>query len=623
MDLFDVLGPFGGSYLFLLTGALLAARLVRWAGQQLQRTAGGEGSVPASSGLTGGAVAQRLLTAIGLDGVRLVCSGKLNCYHPRRREVRLRDDTFASPSLTATAIAAHEVGHAQQFAAGYFACQLYRVFWPICWGFLAVCLVLPCLAFAGVQLPNLCQWVCAIAFVSLFLQLIVHLPLEWDASRRAATLVRQAGLLNAAELPVFERVLGAAGRTHLAAHGQRWLFCLLAAGMLVWGIPQLEADNEANARFTSVAVVPATPPAAPPATAEQPPVPDQPVLEIDLLPALLSTGALAVPVVLVLVVAALMRTDGRRQPNALGRAVQRNNAALTLFERGQLAEAVAEYAAALELDPAMIAARYNRGMCHFRLGRLDEALADLDEVIRRAPGFADARALRGAVWDARGDAERALADWSETLLLTPRHNNTLLYRINFWLHRGDFDQAIADCTAALENDPAQPAVLRDRGLAWIHKGILYRAASDLDESIRLNATDAVTFNNRGAVFLKAGHYPRALADLCEATRLAPEFPNPHKHLAWLRATCIQAEFRDGAEALASAVRALELSGWKPVEWLGVLAAAHAEAGNFEQAIHWQTRCLNESPPEAQLQAQDRLALYQAGQPFRDPPCDLV
>jgi tetratricopeptide (TPR) repeat protein/Zn-dependent membrane protease YugP len=620
---------FGGTILLMLLGVLAAMGIVRRASVAYQNTISGEGSVPVSSGLRGQDVVQRLLAVLGLLEVRLVRSGRLNCYHPRRKEIWLQNDTYDSPALAATAIAAHEVGHAQQFATGYFACRLRRVFWPTCWVFLFLAFAILGLTFFDVALPQISAWLVALAFASLLMQLIVKIPLERDASRRARELVRNAGLINGVEEPIFDRILTSAGRTHLAAQAQRWIMLLMVLGIVGWGIPNSLADLEVD--YPSVPAAEAPPPTQPPqqpvppvAGAQPQAMPEPPPMEIiDLTGSLLTSVALAIPLVLVLVALTLMHGQGRQKPSTKQKAVLRNNAAMVMFDRGQREEAIKEYTAALQLDPAMIAARYNRGNCYLRLGKLDEAFADLDEAVRLAPSFADARALHGAVWSLRGDSDRALADFNEALRLAPQHPGALSCRGNFWLGRDNLDAALADFTAALEKAPGQADVLRDRGLCWLQKGVLYRAAADLDESIRLNPNDEVAFNNRGVVFLKAGDYRRALADLAEATRLAPDFPNPYKHRAWLQATCPQAEFRAGAEAVANATRALELTSWKQTEWLAVLAAAHAEAGKWEQAIDWQTKCLESAPPEQRTQQEQRLALYQAGQPFRDQPGGLL
>jgi hypothetical protein len=66
-----------------------------------------------------------------------------------------------------------------------------------------------------------------------------------------------------------------------------------------------------------------------------------------------------------------------------------------------------------------------------------------------------------------------------------------------------------------------------------------------------------------------------------------------------------------------AQRALELVNHKEIEWLGILAAAHSEAGDFDQAVHWQTQCLEKAPAAQRGELAARLELYRARQPYRD------
>jgi tetratricopeptide (TPR) repeat protein len=154
-------------------------------------------------------------------------------------------------------------------------------------------------------------------------------------------------------------------------------------------------------------------------------------------------------------------------------------------------------------------------------------------------------------------------------------------------------------------------------------GQFQKAIDDANQALQNDPNSFIAFNNRGAIRLKIGDYHQAEADLREAIRVKPEFPNSYKHLAWLQATCPQAEFRDGAQAVANATRALELAAWKPVDWLATLAAAHAETGNFDEAVKWQTKCLDESPETEKPELRKQLESYQSQKPFRDPPQDFV
>ena len=75
--------------------------------------------------------------------------------------------------------------------------------------------------------------------------------------------------------------------------------------------------------------------------------------------------------------------------------------------------------------------------------------------------------------------------------------------------------------------------------------------------------------------------------------------------------------RDGTRAIESASRACELSGWKDANDIDTLAAAYAEAGDFDAAVKWQTKA-NALYADAGDKAtgQERLKLYRENKPYR-------
>jgi hypothetical protein len=89
------------------------------------------------------------------------------------------------------------------------------------------------------------------------------------------------------------------------------------------------------------------------------------------------------------------------------------------------------------------------------------------------------------------------------------------------------------------------------------------------------------------------------------------------NLAWFWATCPNAQYRDGKKAVDLATKACEITGWKYAELLGTLAAAYAEAGDFDSAVTVQTDS-NTLNPDAGSKARGeaRLKLYQEKKPYR-------
>jgi tetratricopeptide (TPR) repeat protein len=86
--------------------------------------------------------------------------------------------------------------------------------------------------------------------------------------------------------------------------------------------------------------------------------------------------------------------------------------------------------------------------------------------------------------------------------------------------------------------------------------------------------------------------------------------------ALLRAACPDAKFRDGALAIADATKACERAQWKNAEYLATLAAAHAEAGDFAKAIHWQNKALDLSTNSEKTRRTVVLKGYHAKKPLR-------
>jgi tetratricopeptide (TPR) repeat protein len=127
--------------------------------------------------------------------------------------------------------------------------------------------------------------------------------------------------------------------------------------------------------------------------------------------------------------------------------------------------------------------------------------------------------------------------------------------------------------------------------------------------------------NLGLVLDRQGQANQAIDHYRQALEIDPDFYGALNNLAWLLATCSQASVRNGAEAVALARRACDLTQERTTVYIGTLAAAYAEAGNFPEAISTAERALR----CARLRGQEELAtrnaelleIYRAGKPYRE------
>ena len=173
-------------------------------------------------GYTGADIARRILDMNGLYQVRVErVSGNLtDHFDPKTNVVRLSDATYSSQSVGAIGVAAHEVGHAVQHAAGYAPIRIRNGIVPfvnVC-NWLSMPILLIGVVFAGLGsfFPALID-VGILLFSATVLFQLVTLPVEFNASRRALQTLRGQCLLDEEEMRGASAVLRAAALTYVAA----------------------------------------------------------------------------------------------------------------------------------------------------------------------------------------------------------------------------------------------------------------------------------------------------------------------------------------------------------------------------------------------------------------------
>lgn len=177
-------------------------------------------------GLTGADAAREVLRQNSVDGVRIEhVSGSLSDhYDPRTNVIRLSDDVYNSTSVAAVGVAAHEAGHAVQYAKSYGPIKLRAAIIPAC--NIGSQLGIP-LALIGAVMGVLGLVYVGLALFGLaVLFQVVTLPVEFNASRRAISAINSTALLTKEEASGAKAVLSAAAMTYVAAMIQSLLMLL-------------------------------------------------------------------------------------------------------------------------------------------------------------------------------------------------------------------------------------------------------------------------------------------------------------------------------------------------------------------------------------------------------------
>lgn len=168
-------------------------------------------------GITGAMAAEQVLRQNGVFGVRIErVSGRLSDhYDPRTNVIRLSDAVYDSVSVSAVGVAAHEAGHAVQYALGYKPIHLRAAIVPMTQ--IGSNIAIP-LLLLGIFVSNgALIYVGIAAFgLSTIFQLIT-LPVELNASKRALVSIQQGEILSLGEYAGAKKVLTAAAMTYVAA----------------------------------------------------------------------------------------------------------------------------------------------------------------------------------------------------------------------------------------------------------------------------------------------------------------------------------------------------------------------------------------------------------------------
>ena len=169
------------------------------------------------SGMTATEVTRMILDKNGLTnvGIESVSGSLSDHFDPRANVIRLSDTVRNDTSVASIGVAAHEAGHAVQYAKGYAPIKLRNTILPLAnlGSQLSVPLILLGIVLSFEPLVSFG----ILAFCAVLLFQLVTLPVEFNASRRALQTLDSYNILSGDELKGSKKVLSAAAMTYVAA----------------------------------------------------------------------------------------------------------------------------------------------------------------------------------------------------------------------------------------------------------------------------------------------------------------------------------------------------------------------------------------------------------------------
>ena len=241
---------------------------------------------------------------------------------------------------------------------------------------------------------------------------------------------------------------------------------------------------------------------------------------------------------------------------------------------------------ALALDPNLVEAHIVLAEYLSSTGDPAGGEAHLRKVLERAPTYIDARARLGKNLFRQGKKEEARAELEQVLAQDPTHGWSHFALANLDLERGAIDSAVVHLESAIEATP----------------------------------TAADPYLVLSQIRLRQGQYGLGDALIQRGLSRIPGNPGLVNAQAWLRATCPDALYRNGKEALMTSQDLCQRTKEKDPTFVDTLAAAYAEVGDFKAAAKAQQAALDlfkAAGQKAPLDMDQRLQLYQSGKPYRD------
>lgn len=291
-------------------------------------------------------------------------------------------------------------------------------------------------------------------------------------------------------------------------------------------------------------------------------------------------------------------------------------------QAGRVDKAASYYEQAIDKNPKFAEPYAARAELHMNQSEWDAAIRLLRQAAEIRPDLVDVQYNLGLALNNNGAPFEAADAFQQVLRIDPDHGRALINLGIALFSSGRKERGIDELKRATQMTSVAPDAYYNLATAYAVNGENDKAADAFEQALELRPTFAEPVNQLTSYYLSMGRASNAARVLRIGVQNHADNVVFHNMLAMVLATSKDDDVRDGALALRHARRADDLTGHQHVEVLATLAAAYAEAGDFDAAQQTaqkaieRARAANRTALIEQLTQQ--IDLYRGGKPYRDP-----
>lgn len=197
-----------------------------------------------------------------------------------------------------------------------------------------------------------------------------------------------------------------------------------------------------------------------------------------------------------------------------------------LSDKKEYQESISYYTRAIQINPKIAKAYYNRANSYIKIQEFAKAISDFTKAIEIEPHKPDCYYNRGIIYyQVEENYNKAISDFSKTISLDAQYINAYLFRADSKFYIDENIGAIADYTKYLNHNPQDPEnseTLVFRGIAKAKLEDYRGAITDFKKAIEINPSNGNAYYNRGLSKIRLGQKESGCMDLSKAGELGIE-----------------------------------------------------------------------------------------------------